>query len=432
MDDREVAVAIARADPVGIAEAYDRYAANLYGYCHSMLHQPADAAEALRDTFVVTAATLGDLPEPPKLRPWLYSVAREECQRRHHILPPIRGEETSTADQPATSAGQPAEVGRDPAPAELETLIRRLLAEMKPREREVLELSLRHDLDDGDLAIALGVSWSRAHTLISRARGRLEKTLAVLLVARTGRQACPTLDTLLADWDGQLAEQTRDLVGMHIEQCETCLGSNPGTLRPAALSRLLPLAVLPPGLREQVLRDCYSTSPDAVNYRLKAARRAESVWLEPFSRTVKRWGGGGGRSRPATATVILGAWIVAVWAVSIALLIVTGAHPSRALVLQPSSRNLTSSPVATTSAPIAPTSAPTSASAKPSPVVSRAPADVTPSAALAASPTERVKPSPSAKPSRSPKPSKSPKPSPSPSPSKSPSPSPSPSPSTTA
>src|SRR5271166_4591495 len=47
--DREVAAAIAAGDPAGIALAYDRHAAALYGYCHWILHDPAGAAEALRD-----------------------------------------------------------------------------------------------------------------------------------------------------------------------------------------------------------------------------------------------------------------------------------------------------------------------------------------------------------------------------------------------
>ena len=72
--------AIAAGDPAGIAVAYDRCAAGLYGYCDWMLHQPAHAAEAVREAFVV-AATLGDLPEAPELRPWLYAVARNECLR---------------------------------------------------------------------------------------------------------------------------------------------------------------------------------------------------------------------------------------------------------------------------------------------------------------------------------------------------------------
>jgi len=40
--------------------------------------------------------------------------------------------------------------------AELGELIRSVLADMKPREREVVELNFRHELFDNDLAVALG------------------------------------------------------------------------------------------------------------------------------------------------------------------------------------------------------------------------------------------------------------------------------------
>ena len=80
--DRQVVLAITAGDPAGIAMAYERYAATLYGYCHWMLHDSAAAAESLQDTFVLAATTLSDLPEPSKLRPWLFSLARNECRRR--------------------------------------------------------------------------------------------------------------------------------------------------------------------------------------------------------------------------------------------------------------------------------------------------------------------------------------------------------------
>ena len=61
-------------DPAGMAMAYDRYAAGLYGYCHWLLHDFADAAEALTDTFAVAAATLSDLPEPGQAAPMAFCV----------------------------------------------------------------------------------------------------------------------------------------------------------------------------------------------------------------------------------------------------------------------------------------------------------------------------------------------------------------------
>ena len=82
MRDSEVVAAIVEGDPDGLAEAYSRYAAPLYSLCRAMLREPADAADAVQDTFIVAAARLSGLRDPERLRPWLYAVARNECHRR--------------------------------------------------------------------------------------------------------------------------------------------------------------------------------------------------------------------------------------------------------------------------------------------------------------------------------------------------------------
>ena len=416
--DRQVVLAITAGDPAGIAMAYDRYAAALYGYCHWMLHDSADAAESLQDTFVLAATTLSDLPEPSKLRPWLFALARNECRRR--IRPrSVTRDEADAANQRADGGQRADEVGRPTDPtmqfrvvsepihepgdatvqfpavnepihesadatmpfrkvsqladatmqfrviseptgatdgladvngylgqAELRALIRSILADLKPREREVIELSFRHDLYDNDLAIALGVSWSRAHALASRARGRLEKSFGALRTALAGREACPVVGELLADWDGQLTEQTRDLVVWHIEQCQTCANHGRGALRPPALSGLLPLAPLPPKLREQVLSCCSSTDEDAVAYRRWVVRRAESTWLAIFSQAIRRVSWDSIRANPgaAIATTAVAVWVVA--AVSVMLLTFAGSHSADAQVPQPTAGTSSSRPAA--------------------------------------------------------------------------------------
>ena len=103
--DREIVAAITAEDPAGMAMAYDRYAAALYGYCHWMLHDSADAAGALKDTFVIAAATLSDLSDPSKLRPWLFALARNECRRRIRPTSAARDEETDAVGQPADATG---------------------------------------------------------------------------------------------------------------------------------------------------------------------------------------------------------------------------------------------------------------------------------------------------------------------------------------
>src|ERR1700745_4367618 len=82
MRDREVVAAIVAGDPAGLAEAYDRYATPLYSFCRTMLREPADAADAVQDTFVIAAPRMAGLRDPERLRPWLYAVARNECYRR--------------------------------------------------------------------------------------------------------------------------------------------------------------------------------------------------------------------------------------------------------------------------------------------------------------------------------------------------------------
>ena len=73
--------AIVAGEPDGIAEAYDRYAASLYAYCHWLLPRP-EAAEAVRDTFLIAVSRLDGLGDPDRLDAWLHAVARNECLRR--------------------------------------------------------------------------------------------------------------------------------------------------------------------------------------------------------------------------------------------------------------------------------------------------------------------------------------------------------------
>ena len=65
----------------GIAEAYDRYAASLYAYCHWMLPGP-EAAEVVQDTLLIAVSRLDGLRDPDRLDAWLHAVARNECLRR--------------------------------------------------------------------------------------------------------------------------------------------------------------------------------------------------------------------------------------------------------------------------------------------------------------------------------------------------------------
>jgi RNA polymerase sigma factor (sigma-70 family) len=280
MGDREI-VAVVAGNPAGLAAAYDNYAASLHAYCRSLLAEPADAADAVQDTFVVAAARLGGLRDRDRLRPWLYAVARNECYGR------LRDQaRRADLDNTGEMAYLAAEVSVDDdidagTPAEREErrgLVLDAIGGMSPGDREIIELNLRHDLSGSDLAEVLGVSASQANALASRTRGQLERSLGALLVARTDRRQCAELDALLDSWDGRLTILRRKRVARHIEGCQTCGARKLLELSPAMLLSALPLVPLPADLRRQVLWLVSDSSADAVSYRARVVDRAE-----PFS-----------------------------------------------------------------------------------------------------------------------------------------------------
>ena len=260
--------AIVAGDPEGIAEAYDRYALSLYSYCRSLLHEPADAADAVQDTFLIATSKLGGLRDPGKLRSWLYAVARNECYRRLRA-----GEATSALDEAGDMTAE-ADVASAIEHAEVQQFVRDAIAGLNPSERDVIELSLVQGLDSDELADALGVSRNHAHALVSRARSQLERSLGALLVARTGREACAALGALLAGWDGQLTVLMRKRVSRHIDQCGICGELKRRELSPALFAGALPLVALLPGFREHVLKMCADLSSAGLARRASVGARA--------------------------------------------------------------------------------------------------------------------------------------------------------------
>ena len=284
MRDSEVVAAIVAGDPDGLAEAYDRYASPLYAYCRSLLRDPADAADAVQDTFVIAASKLAGLRDQSRLKPWLYAVARNECRRRLRVS---AAEATSALDAVPEMSDESVDVTGSAERAELRALLRSAVRGLNAGEQDLMELQLRQGLEVTEIAAVLGVSRNHAHALLSRARDQLEISLGALLVARTGRQECAALSTLLGDWDGQLNVLMRKRINRHIENCTACADRKRRELAPALLLGLaplaaLPIAAMPAGLRAQVLRLASSNTPEALAHRADVAQRAAAFGRHGF------------------------------------------------------------------------------------------------------------------------------------------------------
>ncbi|HLK73087.1 MAG TPA: sigma-70 family RNA polymerase sigma factor [Streptosporangiaceae bacterium] len=325
MQDRDMVAAIVAGDQEGMAEAYDKYAVPLYSYCRSLLREPADAADAVQDTFLVAAAKLGGLRDPGKLRSWLYAVARNECYRRLRA-----GETTSAFDEAGDVTAEAVDVASAVEQAEVRQFVRDAIAGLNPSERDVIELSLVQGLDADALADTLGVSRNHAHALVSRARSQLERSLGALLVARTGREDCAALDALLTGWDGQLTALMRKRISRHIDQCQTCGDLKRRELTPALFAAALPLVALLPGFREHVLKTCADSSAAGLAHRASVADRAGQFGPSGFPAPSLPPGVPGWRRvlRHPHALTATAATAAAAAAVSAVLIIGGGSPPS--------------------------------------------------------------------------------------------------------
>lgn len=247
MDDRDI-VAAMRASPLatlaGIAGAYDKYAAPLFRYCWWLLGEPDDAAAVVLDTFQLAMTDLRGIRDPEQLCSHLYAVARDECQHR------------TASSSAAASRRRPPIDRRADRRGGLRRLIVDALAELDDREREVVELKFGHGLGDAGVAFVLGMPRRQASALAARVQARLEERLAAPIVAYTGTQACPVLNTLLPGWDGRLTLWTTGLVQSHIEECPTCKSLRYQAFQPAVAFALESRASLPAGLRAQVIGLC--------------------------------------------------------------------------------------------------------------------------------------------------------------------------------
>ena len=249
--DPDIVAAIVAGDPAGLTAAYENYAPALYTYCRSLLRDADDAADALHDTFIVASQKLDGLRDPERLRPWLYAVARNECLR---LLKARR--RTVTLEDNYEVDDESADVTVGVRAEELRDLVRAALDGLNPGDREILDLSMRHELNGAELGAALGVSANHAHALLSRARGQVEVALGALLVARAGSEDCTVLAELLRDWDGHFNTLIRKRVNRHIEGCEVCRERRGVELQPAMLLGLGPILLLPPEVRARILRLC--------------------------------------------------------------------------------------------------------------------------------------------------------------------------------
>ena len=256
--DAELVLASASGDRGAFAEIYDRYADRLHDFCIGMLRDRDSAADCVQDAFCIVATSLGGLREPDKLRPWLYSIVRNEAHKRLRELKRERPSD-EMPDVVSHDAGPNTMAHR----LELANLISEAAGGLSDRDQAVLELAYRQGLDGPELAMALGVTQTNANTMVGRLRETIERSLGALLVARRIQDEparCPELAAVLHGWDGKFNILMRKRIARHIESCAACEDLRSRSVNPAALLGAPLFIPAPAWLKNSVTRDFELTS----------------------------------------------------------------------------------------------------------------------------------------------------------------------------
>ncbi|WP_158693795.1 BACON domain-containing protein [Streptantibioticus cattleyicolor] len=219
------------------------YLDGLFTYCLSTLCEHDTAVAALADALAVAERHRGRLRDASLRRAWLYALARWACAR--HLAPAAPGT-APTAESTAGAAGHataPLTAGAEARRRELAALAWPEAAGTTPQQRRAVELAVRHQLTEREVAAVLGTDRETARALVSSAACEIERTRIALAVVELG--SCPAVARLAGDTHVLLGGTLHRGLVRHVDECPACRftaeqamagGPWPGTATPAVLA----------------------------------------------------------------------------------------------------------------------------------------------------------------------------------------------------
>lgn len=173
--DVELVVRFQRGEESAFEDLVRRHMRDAVGFCLRLTGDRAVAEELSQDGFVQAHRHLKGFRGESSFRTWLYRILvnlhRDRIRRRS------REESRLEAFRREAVEGRSAEPGAEARAMELEDVIKRRVAELPDRQREVLVLHVYQGLDYRAIAAALGCSYDDVKVNLSLARRRLRDEL---------------------------------------------------------------------------------------------------------------------------------------------------------------------------------------------------------------------------------------------------------------
>jgi RNA polymerase sigma factor (sigma-70 family) len=204
--EERLVAAVRRGDARAFELLYEHCAPELLAFCNYMLGSRQDAEDALQATFASAYRALRSDSRPVAPRPWLFTIARNQCLsmlRRRRPQVELNGEPAKTGD-PVRHAEVREEMGQ---------LLAGLRA-LPETQRAALVLAEVHGLSQAQVGTVLGVRPDQVKAYIYQARTNL-------ISERRAREAdCTEIREELASARG--AARLKGSLRRHVRACQGC------------------------------------------------------------------------------------------------------------------------------------------------------------------------------------------------------------------
>ena len=240
-------------DPHAFGELYDLYFDRVLDLAYRIVWDENAAADVAQDAFLSAWRNLDRLEDPGAFGGWLFRIARNgalDRKRRDQRSRPVDESQLAMIEptqlRPEETIGaidDPARVAED---ASYVALLWDAAEALGERDREVLDLSLRHGLAPAEIADVMDLNRNAANQLVHRVRNRLGTAIGARMLWRGGQPECAALraELVVNDVERFDSEAIR-VIDRHAGGCADCAERRKLQLSPAQMFAAIPIMAVP-------------------------------------------------------------------------------------------------------------------------------------------------------------------------------------------
>ena len=312
-DDAALVERVRAGDPNAFGILYDRWFDRVHDLAYRILWDREAAADVAQDAFLSAWNNISTLQDEHAFGGWLLRIAHNGAlnrKRKEQRARPVDEAQLAVIERSQTRPedrlarlDDPARVAED---TEIAALLWSAADALGDRDREVLDLTLRHNLPPAAIAEVIGVNRNAANQLVHRVKQRLGGAVGARMLWRDGTPSCSRLraELVAADIEEFNADAVR-VIERHTATCDDCDERRRTGLAPAALFSALPIMSVP-FLKAKVAHALDAQGVAMQGSNAAAAANGTGVGISRFGRVRRILLGSGTAAAVVIAVIAIG------------------------------------------------------------------------------------------------------------------------------